>query len=152
MAYLHSRKPSPVLHGDLKIANLLLDNDASTLVIADFGLAGWSDGVVEGFPGSQAAAAGALTVTIAPPEVSHSLRPFYTKPEHLSLSIELACRQWCFSIGHFTRTASRLIIGWCSAICFPALPCCAGNTHRPLRCCTTPKPLARLRPTCTHWA
>jgi serine/threonine protein kinase len=68
MAHLHSRRPSPVLHGDLKTANLLVDNDSSSLVIADFGLSGWlADG---GPPASQAAVAGWLTVTIAPPEVS----------------------------------------------------------------------------------
>jgi serine/threonine protein kinase len=74
MAYLHSRRPSPVLHGDLKTANLLIDNDASTLVIADFSLAGWSADCRDvSLPASQAAAAGAFTVTIAPPEVSSVL-------------------------------------------------------------------------------
>jgi serine/threonine protein kinase len=67
MTYLHSRTPAPVLHGDLKTANLLLENDGLSIVIADFGLAGWLKGV--GGPISQAAQAGAHTVIISPPEV-----------------------------------------------------------------------------------
>jgi serine/threonine protein kinase len=67
MTYLHSRTPAPILHGDLKTANLLLENDGLSIVIADFGLAGWLKGV--GGPISQAAQAGAHTVIISPPEV-----------------------------------------------------------------------------------
>jgi serine/threonine protein kinase len=66
MNYLHSRSPAPVLHGDLKTGNLLIEDDSSKLVIADFGLAGWTGG---SGPTSHAAEAGAHTVTIAPPEV-----------------------------------------------------------------------------------
>jgi serine/threonine protein kinase len=66
MAYLHSRQPAPgILHGDLKASNLLLDDDGRRVVIADFGLAGWLHA-----RGSHAAEQmGALTTTIAPPEV-----------------------------------------------------------------------------------
>jgi serine/threonine protein kinase len=67
MAYLHSRSPAPVLHGDLKAANLLLENDGASIAIADFGLAGWLEGA--GGPSSHAPLSGAHTVTIAPPEV-----------------------------------------------------------------------------------
>jgi serine/threonine protein kinase len=66
MTYLHSRTPAPVLHGDLKTANLLLENDGLSIVIADFGLAGW---IGVGGPINQAAQAGAHTVIISPPEV-----------------------------------------------------------------------------------
>jgi hypothetical protein len=65
MAFLHERKPSPVLHGDLKAANILLENDGRRCVIADFGLAGWAH--EQG--GSAAARRGALSVSVAPPEV-----------------------------------------------------------------------------------
>ncbi len=41
MCYLHGRKPSPIVHGDLKCSNLLIENDGSSVVIADFGLAAW---------------------------------------------------------------------------------------------------------------
>jgi serine/threonine protein kinase, bacterial len=67
MAYLHSRQPAPgILHGDLKTSNLLLEDDGQRVVIADFGLAGW---LHEG-SASTAEQIGALTATIAPPEVS----------------------------------------------------------------------------------
>ena len=38
MAYLHNRTP-PILHRDLKSANLLIDTAMSTIKVADFGLA-----------------------------------------------------------------------------------------------------------------
>jgi serine/threonine protein kinase len=77
MAYLHSRQPAPgILHGDLKTSNLLLEDDGQRVVIADFGLAGWlrrggSGGTASGTAAGMSAAEqmGALTTTIAPPEV-----------------------------------------------------------------------------------
>jgi serine/threonine protein kinase len=78
MAYLHSRQPAPgILHGDLKTSNLLLEDDGQRVVIADFGLAGWlrrDDGGGAGTTAGMSAAEqmGALTTTIAPPEVSGS--------------------------------------------------------------------------------
>jgi serine/threonine protein kinase len=66
MAYLHSRHPAPgILHGDLKTSNLLLDDDGRRVVIADFGLAGWLHAHGSFAPEQ----IGALTATIAPPEV-----------------------------------------------------------------------------------
>jgi serine/threonine protein kinase len=75
MAYLHSRQPAPgILHGDLKTSNLLLEDDGQRVVIADFGLAGWlrrdgSGGTGTASGMSTAEQMGALTATIAPPEV-----------------------------------------------------------------------------------
>jgi serine/threonine protein kinase len=63
MAFLHDRQPSPVLHGDLKNSNILLEEDGRRVVLCDFGLAGWSHAQ------NAAMQRGALTVSIAPPEV-----------------------------------------------------------------------------------
>jgi serine/threonine protein kinase len=37
MRFLHEKKPVPLLHGDLKTSNLLLEDDGQRLVISDFG-------------------------------------------------------------------------------------------------------------------
>jgi serine/threonine protein kinase len=67
MAYLHSRQPAPgILHGDLKTSNLLLEDDPQRAVISDFGLSGWLDTRRI----KAAEQLGALTATIAPPEVN----------------------------------------------------------------------------------
>jgi serine/threonine protein kinase len=79
MAFLHERKPSPVLHGDLKAANILLEDDGRRCVIADFGLAGWAHE-----QGSQAAKRGALTLAIAPPEVCSPCHKLHSSWQHLS--------------------------------------------------------------------
>ncbi len=63
MSFLHDRRPSPVLHGDLKTSNILLEEDGKRLVICDFGLSGFMNN--PSAPMQQ----GALTVTISPPEV-----------------------------------------------------------------------------------
>ncbi len=63
MCFLHDRRPSPVLHGDLKTSNILIEEDGKRVAICDFGLSG--------FMNNQNAAMqrGALTITISPPEV-----------------------------------------------------------------------------------
>ena len=72
---LHTAQPHPIVHGDLKCANVLIEDNGDGAVIADFGLA---RAVREAGGGSTAAAAdmeqqqrgsGALTVVISPPEV-----------------------------------------------------------------------------------
>ncbi len=64
MRFLHEKKPVPILHGDLKTSNLLLEDDGR-VVIADFGLAS----SMRSGMGESGAQAGALTVSISPPEV-----------------------------------------------------------------------------------
>jgi serine/threonine protein kinase len=39
LEYLHSRRPQPVLHQDIKPANLVLDQDSGALFLVDFGTA-----------------------------------------------------------------------------------------------------------------
>jgi serine/threonine protein kinase len=63
LCFLHDRRPSPVLHGDLKTSNILLDEDGKRVAICDFGLSGWSHAQ------NEAMRRGALTVHISPPEV-----------------------------------------------------------------------------------
>jgi serine/threonine protein kinase len=63
MCFLHERRAQPVLHGDLKTSNLLLEGDGQKIVIADFGLACWLHAP------STAMQQGALTASISPPEV-----------------------------------------------------------------------------------
>ncbi len=74
---LHSAHPRPIVHGDLKCANVLIEDDGDGAVIADFGLAravlGASGCGADGGGASSSVAeqrgSGALTVSISPPEV-----------------------------------------------------------------------------------
>jgi serine/threonine protein kinase len=73
---LHTAQPDPIVHGDVKCANVLIEDDGKGAVIADFGLARAvrdaggmsSSGDVRGVAG------GALTVSISPPEVLRDTR------------------------------------------------------------------------------
>jgi serine/threonine protein kinase len=66
---LHAADP-PIMHGDLKTSNLLLD-DEGRVVIADFGLACSVRGTVApgGVDSPKIGGGGALTISISPPEV-----------------------------------------------------------------------------------
>jgi serine/threonine protein kinase len=63
LQYLHSRKPHPIIHGDLKTTNILLENDGEHAVIADYGLADWL-----GYQ-SSAMPPGVQTTSSKPPEL-----------------------------------------------------------------------------------
>jgi serine/threonine protein kinase len=67
---LHTAQPAPLLHGDLKSSNVLLQDDGAGAVIADFGLAcvvpedtNCSGSTMSG------PAQGTLTISTSPPEV-----------------------------------------------------------------------------------
>jgi serine/threonine protein kinase len=71
---LHSAQPHPIVHGDLKSANVLIEDNGEGAVIADFGLAravrqAGGGGTAAAGDTKQQRGSGALTVTISPPEV-----------------------------------------------------------------------------------
>jgi serine/threonine-protein kinase len=70
---LHTAQPRPIVHGDLKCANVLIEDNGDGAVIADFGLARAvreaGGGYAEGGADAEQRGSGALTVAISPPEV-----------------------------------------------------------------------------------
>jgi serine/threonine protein kinase len=68
---LHNAQPHPIVHGDLKCANVLIEDNGDGAVIADFGLARAvrEAGGRSADREQQQRGCGALTVTISPPEV-----------------------------------------------------------------------------------
>jgi serine/threonine protein kinase len=63
MAYLHGRPTDPVIHGDLKPSNLLMDDDGK-VVISDFGLSKVSTLTLTTRPSSSG-----MSVTYTAPEI-----------------------------------------------------------------------------------
>jgi serine/threonine protein kinase len=85
---LHNAQPHPIVHGDLKCGNVLLEDDGLGAVVSDFGLAravrelvmpGGISGtggtsMVSGVSAVSSMSSGAFTLTISPPEVLRNPR------------------------------------------------------------------------------
>lgn len=71
---LHAAQPLPIVHGDLKCANVLLEDDGEGAVIADFGLARAVREAGGGAADEEQRGSAALTVAISPPEVLRDVR------------------------------------------------------------------------------